>query len=160
MVSVSVLSCLPALGFPMSLSLSRFHVSSSQSVFGSLSLSLTWIPCLCLSLEPCLWILVSFLSLGSCVFWILFVCTRSVCLCGSLSFRAHLSAVLNLRGAPLSLPFLASVPMGCPPPPLPISLCLISPVPSAGTPGPCLLPTGSAWPQPQRGRRKPSSNFP
>lgn len=65
-------------------------------------------------LSPCLWIPVSFLSLGSCVFCILFVCTCSVCLCGSLSFRAHLSAVLNLRGVPLSLPFLASVPMGCP----------------------------------------------
>lgn len=63
-VSVSVLSYLPALGSPMSLSLSRFHVSSFQSLFGSLSLSLTWIPCLCLSLEPvsgslslfCLWV--------------------------------------------------------------------------------------------------------
>lgn len=67
----------------------------------------------------CLWISVSFLSLGSCFLWTIFVCICkckharvSVDLCGS--FRPHLSAVLNLRGGPAASHFWPWSPMGCP----------------------------------------------
>lgn len=116
-VSVSVLSCFPALCFSMSLSLSGFHVSTSWSLFGSLSLSLAWIPCLCLSLEApvsgslplfCLWVPA---FSGS------YLCVRAKCMSLWVSvFQASSIFSPESQGGHLSLPFLALVPMGCPSP--------------------------------------------
>ena len=57
LISVGLLLCpllslsgSPALCFSVALALSGFHVSVSWSVFGALSLSVSGIPCLCLSL--------------------------------------------------------------------------------------------------------------